>query len=878
MTAPLDTDPGALLAHALRSFGSRMTEATGRLPTAPTEAAEALEALLAELPAAQAESLPWAEQLAQREGGTAQWVVDQWHQWLGDLHLTCAMARYRIGDSAACAVHLRAYLQVTQGQQRPQRAMALDMIARQALDAGRPDLAREQVDAAAAEARRWTEPAAWAGLVPEGGEAQAALQAQRQCAATLALRADVDLAEGDREAYLAHSAEALALWSACGADADVRVLWWARMQYELLWDASGRHLDQADEAVRAAAPAGVRDQPDFQRRLLQVRAAVWAARGRHGTARGLLQKALALMDPADFGGWSLQLDLADAWSAEGRHDEALAAARRAADLVAHAESPALVRRCADHLHGLQLASGDPAALQEALDTLDAEHDDGQAPSDTVSRLQTRVTLLLALKRPRDALVTVAQIEATPAAVREQSSITEAALAMMKAASLREDGRVADAAAVLEQAFEAGRAREAAEAAEARNGTARRWRDGDLQRQALAQGAALQHADLGDAEAALVWSERARGELWHAALARHGHDPAAFDLARARRAFTARRAAVLVLLQGRRRTAAVVMPADGGAAWCRMLPVGEAQWRERLADMERGEASWNPRFADNLPIFSAWLGPLLGDAVGGADLLCIVPEGALALLPWSGLSLPDGRPLALHVASALLPALQFGVDLDRAPPRGQGLLSVGAGASRDNAGRVLHDFDAMADELARAVGSGAETLLDAPVERFLREAPAYAALHLSLHGNVQPGQLDPLAASTLEFQGQQRLSARRLAECWDGGVDFDHVFVNACVSAGYAFARDAGAGGFWQALLGAGARAVTGTLAYVDPGHAQALALGFHRHEPGRVGVPQALCAAQRAMVASGLPPAAWATHTTVLAVLPTGPPRPRSAP
>ena len=224
---------------------------------------------------------------------------------------------------------------------------------------------------------------------------------------------------------------------------------------------------------------------------------------------------------------------------------------------------------------------------------------------------------------------------------------------------------------------------------------------------------------------------------------------------------------------------------------------------------------------------------------------------------------------MHCASALLPCLAF-AERDLPPPRpGRRLLCAGAGQSRAIDGQVLHDFDAMTVEVARATGAGsAGTMTDARLDRFIAQAPGFDALHLSLHGNVQPGQLDPLAASTVDFGQSARLSARRLAELWTNGVDFEHVFVNACVSAGYSFGRDAGAGGFWQALVEVGAHAVTGTLAYVDPAQAQRLALAFYRHWRGGADAARAMCEAQREMQRSGSPPSAWATHTTVLTGLP----------
>lgn len=854
------------LQRLLLDFRQRMTQASARLTDEPAAGAAELESVLAALPGLQADCAPLRQAIAR---DLADWPGRaEFEAWFGaelqrlpaSIHLSLAMARYRLGDGAASAEHLRRFTALSAGQRDPQRAMALQQLARLALDAGRPDVAREHLAALEPEALSWTAAAAWRDIVPPGQEEAAALAAWRQVAAASAMRADVALAEGDREAYLARSAEAVAQAEAAGAADDVRTLWWARTSYELIWDATGQRLDRAEAEVRATAPAVVRDQPDFKRRLLQLRAQVWAARGRGETARRLLQQALDGLAPQDTAGWALRLDLADALSAAGDHAGALREARAALELARIADSPPLVRRCADHLRGLQLASGEPQSIADALRDLDAEPEDDSSPSDTASRLQTRVQLLLALQRPADALATVDRIAALAPAALLQSSIDDTALAAMRAAVLRADGQVAAAASVLEAA---------AEAADCRaNGSAAPQRDRQQHWQTLTLGAALLRADLGDAEVALGWFERGREPLWRAALARHRLAATPLDIATLRDRLGAHRAAVLAFVVGRQRTAALVLPADGGAPWSRMLPIGEADWRERFTDLERGEASWNPRFADNLPAFSEWLGPLLADACSGAAQLCIVPEGVLSLVPFAGLQLPDGRPLALHCPSVLLPALRLATRA--APPSrpGRRLLSAGAGGCRSLDGARVHDFDAMATEVAQQFGLGAaQALTAAPLQRFLALAPGFDALHLSFHGNVQPGQIDPLAASTLEFQGGERLSARRLLELWSPGVAFEHVFVNACVSAGYAFARDDGAGGFWQALIEVGAQAVTGTLAYVDPAQAQRLALAFYRHWRPGIAVATALCEAQREMHRAGLPPSAWATHTTVTTTL-----------
>lgn len=846
-----------LVQRQLADLQARMVQNMRRFSESPALGAQELEELLAvDLPAAKHEMLELSACVGPIMPEFPTLICDQLAKMEASLRLTLGMGRHRLGQNEKARTHLQTYFELVEGQRDPGCVMALTLLTRLELEDGRADLAREHLTHLEPEVRWWLQPTAWEGIVPPGQEDAQVIQAERQLASTKAMLAEVDLAEGDRKAYLQHSAEALELAERTGDDDQVRVLFWARASHELIWDSTGERLDRADLELRTAAPPRVREHPDFKRRLLQLRAHVWANRGRPAQARAFLSQALAGLPPADPAGWSFRLDLADALSAAGENSDALAEARLALELARRADSPVLVRRCADHVRGLVLASGEPAAIEEALAELDADPEEDDA-SDRASRLRTRVQLLMALERPREAFASIDELAVLPAQARERASITDSALAIMRSGALRLDGKVGEAVLVLEGALEQ---------EPASGGAGGCSRETDQERRRLALGAAFQRAELGHVEAALHWSERAREPLWRSTFERHGIGGVPLDLSQLARRLRARRAAVLVLVPGHTRTAALVVSAEGLAS-ARMLPPGEKDWSRRFADMERGEACWNPRFAENLSDFSAWLGPVLAGASAGADLLYVVPEGVLALVPYAGLLLPDGRPLAAVCPSAVLPALRFALR-DAPPPTSLPLLSAGAGSTFSRTGDLVHDFSAMARGIAELFGAdGAVALPDAELGRFLSEAPRFGALHLSFHGNVQPGKLDPLASSTLEFKDQKRLSARRLAEHFASGVDFEHVFVNACLSAGYAFARDAGAGGFWQALLSVGARAVTGTLAYVDPSVAQEIAVAFCRHWSSGNSVPRSLFLAQSELEGRGLARSAWSTHMTVVTYL-----------
>ncbi len=112
-----------------------------------------------------------------------------------------------------------------------------------------------------------------------------------------------------------------------------------------------------------------------------------------------------------------------------------------------------------------------------------------------------------------------------------------------------------------------------------------------------------------------------------------------------------------------------------------------------------------------------------------------------------------------------------------------LLSVGAGTT--GAPPDLHDFSAMAEDIAKHYAHGSAIgIRNASRQDFLDRAPAHDVLHLSVHGTVQRGRLDPLAASTLVFADGIALSARQWLEAWPEGARHEAVFLNACVSGGY----------------------------------------------------------------------------------------------
>jgi CHAT domain-containing protein len=147
--------------------------------------------------------------------------------------------------------------------------------------------------------------------------------------------------------------------------------------------------------------------------------------------------------------------------------------------------------------------------------------------------------------------------------------------------------------------------------------------------------------------------------------------------------------------------------------------------------------------------------------------------------------------------------------------------------------------------------------------FLNAAPSYSSLFLACHGNVEPGEIDALAASRLELANGELLTAKDVFFKLSG-LQTDLVFLNACASGRFQSRLSAEAGGFGPAFLRAGARSVISTMAHVDPGEAQGLAVEFYkRWLAGGTTKAAALQNAQLAMYRDGIAPISWGSYLLI---------------
>lgn len=255
-----------------------------------------------------------------------------------------------------------------------------------------------------------------------------------------------------------------------------------------------------------------------------------------------------------------------------------------------------------------------------------------------------------------------------------------------------------------------------------------------------------------------------------------------------------------------------------------------------------------------------------DAVLGAAALVVVPHGSLHLLPWAAL-IHQGKRLFELLPVAMFPnvALLAG-DAAVARPRSAALLGVAGYRGLD----ALGELPSTGPELADIAGIYADAGF--PVRGPYLDSKATEAayqtlgtglsgvghlLHLSCHGTIVPHE--PMNSGLLLFDS--KLDA---AEVAGGLLPFDEVVLSAC-STGWRPTEVAGIPlnadeilGIPGAFLEAGAQSVLVSISKAEGRAARALTTHYHRRRVAGDAPMQAMQAAQKHMLESGISPSAWA--------------------
>jgi CHAT domain-containing protein len=226
-------------------------------------------------------------------------------------------------------------------------------------------------------------------------------------------------------------------------------------------------------------------------------------------------------------------------------------------------------------------------------------------------------------------------------------------------------------------------------------------------------------------------------------------------------------------------------------------------------------------------------------LNGRKFLCISPDGALAMMPFSALPLSDGSRLIEHVGVAFCPSagvLRY--VLERSHPDGHSVLTVSVAAKEDeSAGR----FEG-ASAVPHAKGWKITELsgLEATRKAVLREMPRHAMVHATCHGFVDRD--DPRESGLILSDGTARptkypytvsISERRnsmltVRDLADADNSLRLVTLQACSTAAQPEWSFDGPGGLVSGLLYGGAASVIATLWNVDQGSSRLMFLLIYR--------------------------------------------------
>jgi CHAT domain-containing protein len=260
-----------------------------------------------------------------------------------------------------------------------------------------------------------------------------------------------------------------------------------------------------------------------------------------------------------------------------------------------------------------------------------------------------------------------------------------------------------------------------------------------------------------------------------------------------------------------------------------------------------------------------LGPLRG-WLAPAATLTIVPDPALAAIPWSALADPvTGRPLVASRPVRVAPSARWAVGADDGSDPGSPVRSArGVGGARFS--RELFPLlvslpaSAAEAESVAALYPSSELFLGerATIAAALRE-PLPRALHLAVHG-LAPAEaperaalvMAPDAAHPAGLLAAPDIAQRRLA-----GLDL--VVLSACASAGGPSYGPEGILSLTTAFLAAGVPAVVATYWPVGDVATQELMVAFHRGVTAGLAPSEALRQAQLAALQTyASRPSIWA--------------------
>lgn len=264
-------------------------------------------------------------------------------------------------------------------------------------------------------------------------------------------------------------------------------------------------------------------------------------------------------------------------------------------------------------------------------------------------------------------------------------------------------------------------------------------------------------------------------------------------------------------------------------------------------------------------------------------LIIVPDGALARVPFDALVLADGRFVLEHYAVSYAPSATAAIALARKQDRGGAATLVladprFAGETRASAAGVDVFRSAVAGRgaLPRLPGSAREARAvarysdDATVRRRDQASEAwikhnaltrFGVVHFATHALVDEASVTNTALALAPGDGEDGFM--NAGELLNLRLAADLVVLSACRTAGGLLVRGEGVQGLANPLLAAGARAVAATWWPIGDAASVRLVDDFYRELATGHAVSEALRQAKLAALQRGAPAREWAAFTII---------------
>ena len=261
------------------------------------------------------------------------------------------------------------------------------------------------------------------------------------------------------------------------------------------------------------------------------------------------------------------------------------------------------------------------------------------------------------------------------------------------------------------------------------------------------------------------------------------------------------------------------------------------------------------------LYGVFVAPLHGP-IDTADTLVIVPDPAMAMMPFAALRDPEGTRVIERFALTFAPSASvFARAAMRPPGQGAGVIALGNPAFDAERHPSLEPLRAAereaADVASRYPGAKVATGAAATSTRFLELLPDARVVHLATHAVTNPH--DPMSSVFLFAPDGARSGDVRADEIVRASCRADVVVLAACQTS-FPAETPSDIGTLSLAFLAAGARNVVGTLWNVDDEDAAAFSRRLHVEL--RAGTPpaEAVRRAQRDLLHTR-PVRAWAAFT-----------------